>query len=133
MKPATDFASAFVIVAVTMGGAFAQNAVNCDDVMRSLKRGASPRDLADTTSISIDKIEECQHKADVQSLDLKREKDESDERRKPLRPDSEEGDSCVTMARPLPHSSSSILTGPLFRACPQSRLRPECREYDLRA
>ena len=86
VKPATDFASAFAIVAVTIGGAFAENAVNCDDVMRRLKGGASPRDLADTASISIDKIEECQHKADVQSLDLKREKDDSDERRKPLPP-----------------------------------------------
>jgi hypothetical protein len=87
VKPATDFAFAFVIVAVTIGGAFAENAVNCDDVMRRLKGGASPRDLADTASISMDKIEECQHKADVQSLDLKRGKDESDERRKPLRQD----------------------------------------------
>ena len=87
VKPATDFASAFAIVAVTIGGAFAENAVNCDDVMRRLKGGASPRDLADTASIPIDKIEECQHKADVQSLDLKRGKDESDERRKPLRQD----------------------------------------------
>jgi hypothetical protein len=87
MKPDTDFASAFVIVAVTIGGAFAETQVNCDDVMRRLKAGASPRDLADTTSISIDTIEECQHKADVRSLDLKLEKDESDERRKPLRRD----------------------------------------------
>ena len=87
VKLATDFAAAFVIVAVTIGGAFSENAVNCDDVMRRLKGGAAPRDLADTASISIDKIEECQHKADVQSLDLKREKDESDERRKPLQLD----------------------------------------------
>jgi hypothetical protein len=87
MKSDTDFASAFAIVALTIGGAFAENAVNCDDVMRRLKAGASPRDLADTTSISIDKIEECQHKADVKSLDSKLEKDESDERRKPLRRD----------------------------------------------
>jgi hypothetical protein len=87
MKPATGLASAFVIVAVTIGGAFAETPVNCDDVMRRLKAGASPRDLADTTSISIDKIEECQHKADVESLDSKLEKDESDEHRKPLRRD----------------------------------------------
>jgi hypothetical protein len=87
VKPTTDFASAFVIVAVTIGGAFAENAVNCDDVMRRLKGGASPRDLADTASISIDKIEECQHKADVESLESIREKDESDEHRKPLRRD----------------------------------------------
>jgi len=46
VKPATDFAFAFVIVAVTIGGAFAENAVNCDDVMRRLKGGPSPRDLA---------------------------------------------------------------------------------------
>jgi hypothetical protein len=31
--------------------------------------------------------QECQHKVDVQSLDSKLEKDESDERRKPLRRD----------------------------------------------
>jgi len=46
MKPATDFASTFVIVAVTIGGAFGETAVNCDDIMRRLKAGASPRDLA---------------------------------------------------------------------------------------
>jgi hypothetical protein len=87
MKPATDFVSAFVIVAITIGGAFGETAVNCDDVMRRLKAGALPRDLADTTSISIDKIEESQHKADVESLESIREKDESDEHRKPLRRD----------------------------------------------
>jgi hypothetical protein len=36
---------------------FAETAVNCDEVMRHLKAGASPRDLADTASTSIDKIE----------------------------------------------------------------------------
>jgi len=75
---------AFLTVALTIDSAVAASTVNCDDIMRRLKSGASPRDLADTTSISIDKIEECQSQADLEAADSMLERDQSDERRKPL-------------------------------------------------
>jgi hypothetical protein len=84
MKANAHVASAFVIVVLTIVEAFAETAVNCDDVMRHLKAGSSPRDLADTTSISIDEVEACQHKADVEAADSMLDREESDESRKPL-------------------------------------------------
>jgi hypothetical protein len=90
MKPKADFTCAFSIVMLPIAGAFADRVVNCDDVMRRLKAGASPRDLADTTSISIRQVEECQNKADIEAADSMLERQKSDERRKPFRRDESE-------------------------------------------
>jgi len=90
MKPNDRLTTALAIVAVTIGGAFAETSVNCDDVMKHLKAGASPRDLADTTPISMDKIEECQNKADVESAESMHEREEYDEGRHPFWRDKSE-------------------------------------------
>jgi hypothetical protein len=50
-KAHAQLISAFVIVVLTLGGRFADTALNGDDVMKHLKAGSSPRDLADTMSI----------------------------------------------------------------------------------
>ena len=90
VKPNAHFIPAVVVVLLMTRSAFSGSALNCDEVMKHLKAGASPRDLADTMSISIDKIEECQNKADREAIDSKLDREGSDETRKPLRRDESE-------------------------------------------
>jgi hypothetical protein len=60
----------FALITGTLSiGGRAESAVNCDEVLRSLKAGASSRDVADTMAISIADVKDCQDRAEVQSAD----------------------------------------------------------------
>lgn len=53
MKRNAHLTFGFIIAAMTIGGAVAEAAVNCGEVLRSLNAGASPRQVADTMAISM--------------------------------------------------------------------------------
>ena len=59
---------ALIIGAISIGGT-AESAVNCDEVLRSLKAGASSRQVADTMAISMADVKDCQDRAEVESAD----------------------------------------------------------------
>ena len=59
----------FAVAATTLGGGFAQGAVNCASVMRNLEAGASPQQVADTLAISIGDVKDCQDNAQLKAAD----------------------------------------------------------------
>jgi len=59
----------FAVAATTLGGGFAQGAVNCASVMRNLEAGASPQQVADTLAISIGDVKDCQDRAQLKAAD----------------------------------------------------------------
>lgn len=69
MKRNAHLTFGFIIAAMTIGGAVAEAAVNCGEVLRSLNAGASPRQVADTMAISMADVKDCQDKAEVESAD----------------------------------------------------------------
>jgi hypothetical protein len=68
MRPKAYLTFALITGTISIGG-IAESAVNCDEVLRSLKAGASSRDVADTMAISIADVKDCQDRAEVRSAD----------------------------------------------------------------
>jgi hypothetical protein len=83
MRPSAYLTFAFLIAAITIGS-IAESAVNCGEVIRSLKAGASPRQVADTMAISMSDVKDCQDRAEVESAD-QRQEGWDDARKKRLR------------------------------------------------
>ena len=63
------FIVALASAAIAIGGSVAQGAVNCASVMRSLKAGASPQQVANATAISPADVKDCQDKAELEPAD----------------------------------------------------------------
>jgi len=56
-----------VALALTFGSGVAHNAVNCASVMRNLKAGASPQEVADTMAISLADVKDRQDRDKLDS------------------------------------------------------------------
>ena len=58
-----------IAVALAFGGGVAHSAVDCGSVMRNLKAGASPQEVANTMAISLADVKDCQDRAQSESAD----------------------------------------------------------------
>jgi hypothetical protein len=67
MNPNPRLAAVLAAAAIAVGGGLAQGAVDCATVMRSLKAGASPQEVAKTMAISAQDVKDCQDSAELDS------------------------------------------------------------------
>jgi hypothetical protein len=61
----------FLIVAAALafGSGVAHSAVDCVSVMRSLRAGASPQEVANTMAVSVADVKDCQDRDESKSAD----------------------------------------------------------------
>jgi hypothetical protein len=52
------------LASTILGGSVASAAVNCDQVMKYLKTGRTPEDIADTMVVPVDEVKKCQAAGD---------------------------------------------------------------------